>query len=416
MSNHQEYPSIRQPIDIRIETVDDQQILVLQCPLGIARTPILLVPAVAPILSCFQGQLSVAQITERFAPFGIREEIVRELVRILDDGLFLSSPAFFSAQNEISAAFKNSPNRTPALAGLSYAADPERMRAEIEGYLNAHGKIISIPEGQLLALIAPHIDYRRGSACYGVTYNFLRRQRIDLYVIIGTSHQYSRHLFHLTNKDFTTPLGTLRTDREFVNTLAQRYGSRSFADEILHRREHSLELQLPFLAALKPELLRREAAIVPILVGSFHEMLGKPGGPGGSGEYEDFVGVFAETIRARRSAGQHICVVCGVDMAHVGKQFGDEAPLTEAQMLAIAERDRIYLQAILAQDLELLLAHLNEDRDARRICGFPTMYTVVDALTRLNLRYRGVLYDYRQAVDYKTDCAVTFAGAGLYAP
>jgi hypothetical protein len=43
------------------------------------------------------------------------------------------------------------------------------------------------------------------------------------------------------------------------------------------------------------------------------------------------------------------------------------------------------------------------------------MYTVLDVFDRLGITYKTEIFDYRQAVDYKTECAVTFAGAGLYA-
>ncbi|NDC38286.1 MAG: hypothetical protein EBZ48_09575 [Proteobacteria bacterium] len=77
-------------------------------------------------------------------------------------------------------------------------------------------------------------------------------------------------------------------------------------------------------------------------------------------------------------------------------------------------RDQIYLDAIAAQDKQRLWQHIAEDVDRRRICGFPTMYTIVDLCDRLNLRYTATLYDYRQSVDYDAQCAVTFAGMGLY--
>jgi predicted class III extradiol MEMO1 family dioxygenase len=110
-----------------------------------------------------------------------------------------------------------------------------------------------------------------------------------------------------------------------------------------------------------------------------------------------------------------ICIIAGVDMAHIGRQFGDKELLTPDVMHGIELRDRIYLECLLQQDKDALFDHIAEDEDARRICGFPTMYTVLDVFDRLGQRYTPQLFEYRQAVDERRECGVTFAGMGFYA-
>jgi predicted class III extradiol MEMO1 family dioxygenase len=130
--------------------------------------------------------------------------------------------------------------------------------------------------------------------------------------------------------------------------------------------------------------------------------------------YESFVAALVECTAERMRAGGRICFLSGVDMAHVGRAFGDSGALTPEFMEEVARRDRVYLDAIAAHDKRALFAHVAADGDARRICGFPTLYTVLDVLERLGIRYTTDLVDYRQAVDYASDCAVTFAGVGMY--
>jgi AmmeMemoRadiSam system protein B len=101
-------------------------------------------------------------------------------------------------------------------------------------------------------------------------------------------------------------------------------------------------------------------------------------------------------------------------MAHIGRAFGDPGALTPERMREIAARDARYLDAIEKQDKRALFDHIAEDRDARRICGFPTMYTVLDVLGRLGERLSYEILRYDQAVDYTSDCAVTYAGVALY--
>jgi AmmeMemoRadiSam system protein B len=217
-------------------------------------------------------------------------------------------------------------------------------------------------------------------------------------------------MFHLSAKDFQSPLGVLPCSADFVARVASRFGvTRAFADEFLHKKEHSLELQLPFISRVKPN-----ASIAPILVGSFHRAIASGKSPHEFEEYETFIGSLVEAIQTERAQGKRVCFIAGVDMAHVGSFFGDEWALSPERMEGIAERDGKYLDAIEARDTARLFAHVAEDNDARRICGFPTMYTVIDTLNRLGISYTCQARSYQQAVDYQSGCAVTFAGMAFY--
>lgn len=410
MDRHLEYPRLRWPIDMRIETVDGQQVLLLSCSLGIAPAPLGLVAAVSPIIACFEGSLSVAEIVDKFSQYGVSRELVEKLISVLDEGLFLAGPRFDAAQQKIISDFAEASERPAALAGYGYPADAEALARQLEDYLKNEHQVVLPQDSRLTALIAPHIDYRRGQVCYGITYNYLRGQKHDLYILLGTGHQYSRHMFQLTLKDFATPLGSLRCDKELASAVAERYGRRrAFADEILHRREHSLELQAPFLRKLSPD-----ARILPILIGGFHEILQSGKLPEDFEEYESLAAALTQVLAPRLAAGTRICVVAGVDMAHVGRHYGDNFDLTPDFMNQVDQRDRLYMQAIEAGDKRRVFEHVREDQDARRICGFPTVYLTLDLLARLKLNGRGVVYDYRQAVDDQKGIGVTFCGMGIY--
>lgn len=402
------YPKLRWPIDINLHSTGDDHVLVVRCPLGITERPLLLVPAVAPVLSRFDGSSSFQQILDHFAPQGLDEATLKELIRVLDEQRFLANARFFAADKEVRELFAASPIRLPALAGLGYPNAAADLRQVVSSYLVPYRPETS--RRDLVALVSPHIDYRRGGSCYGHIYPRLTESGADMYVLIGTAHQYSRNLFHLCAKDFECPVGTLSCDTQFVTQLANRYGVvRAFQDEFLHKKEHSLELQLPFLATLKPC-----AKIVPILVGSFHSMLARNRYPHEYEEYEAFSAALAELIRERVAAGSSVCFVAGVDMAHIGRSFGDEGSLSEEKMADVACRDAEYLAAIEAQDKKRLFDHMAEDCDARRMCGFPTLYTVLDVIDRLGWQTECCIVNYDQTVDYVTDCAVTFAGMAIY--
>lgn len=404
------HPKLRWPLELRLEKIENQEILLIRCPAGLSERPLLLVPQVAPIVSCMDGQMSIDEIQTKFAEHGIKRELIVELVTLLDDHLFLSGDKFSAAERKVRQDFLALEHRPAFMSGLAYANNKADLQLEIAGYLSLAGKFTKNHNDRMACLVAPHIDYRRGKVCYGHAYSKLVEEQHDLYVLIGTSHQYSSNTFHLTKKHFDGPLGRLPTDVELVAELATKYGSsRSFADEFLHRREHSLELQVPFLSYLKPG-----AQIVPVLVGSFHHMLNNPAGPSAFEEYESFAASLTTCLAERISSGKKVCFIAGVDMAHIGREFGDPGSLSPEKMQKIELRDKQYLAKLMAQDAPGLFEHIAEDEDERRICGFPTMHTVLDVLTRLNIKTRGEVFDYRQAVDYQSDCAVTFAGIGLY--
>ena len=401
-------PKLRWPLDIRIHNLGGQDALVIQCPIGISAAPLALLPQFAPVIVELDGVQTSDEIVSKFAPQGMTPDLLRELITRLDDHLFMANARYFAAEKLAKDAFTSAPVRAPALAGGAYPASKEELAGLVGGYLKDFEPLEATRD--IACLIAPHIDYRRGGACYGAIYPRLTESHADTYILIGTAHQYSRRIFHLCAKDFQSPLGTHPCDQGFVTELANRFGvDRSFADQYLHRREHSLELQLPFLSVVQPD-----APVVPILVGSYHPMLEAMRYPNEWEEYETFAGALTEIMKERMRRGEKIAFLAGVDMAHIGRSFGDEGNLSPERMREIGYRDQQYLRAIEECNHKALFDHIAEDQDARRVCGFPTMYLVLDVLNRLGGRTEVDVVAYDQAVDYPSDCAVTFAGVAMY--
>src|SRR5262249_8567206 len=147
-------------------------------------------------------------------------------------------------------------------------------------------------------ILSPHIDFLRGGPTYTWAYKELvERSDARVFVILGVAHQYCRHRFALTRKDFETPLGLARTDLAFVDQVAERAGMHLFADELAPRTEHSVEFQVVFLQYLLGG--RRDFTIVPILVGSFHDLMDAGIDPIADAEVRRFV----DALRAAEVAG-----------------------------------------------------------------------------------------------------------------
>src|SRR5690606_38204903 len=126
-------------------------------------------------------------------------------------------------------------------------------------------------ESKLCGVMSPHIDFHRGGSSFAWAYDrVVTDSNSQLFIILGTAHTPLASYYSVSSKDFDTPLGTVRTDRDFNSSLASRLGDPDdiFRDELPHRHEHSIEFQTLMLQYVLGG--RRDYRIVPILVGSFN--------------------------------------------------------------------------------------------------------------------------------------------------
>jgi AmmeMemoRadiSam system protein B len=297
------------------------------------------------------------------------------------------------------------------LAGLAYESDPTQLRAAIREFFQRPGAPGDIPQPRgdgapLSGLISPHIDPRRGGAAYAHAYGeLLTRERPELVVIIFTSHcGMGPEIFTATRKDYATPLGVVPTDREFVERLAQPYSQGDlFAQEILHRNEHSIEFQALFLAwALGTAGYR----IVPILVGSFHGMVQAGETPGFDDRVRSFIDILREMIDAET---RRVLIVAGVDFAHVGRKFGDSFTVDEKVAQWVKSEDLALIDNIRRGDPDGFFADVAKDKDARKICGLSPMYTQLELLRGHSARL--LMHDI--AMEPQTGSAVSFASLAI---
>ncbi len=417
-------PTIR-PVEAFPMEQQDQTLICLRDPSGLAPEPIMLGMGAYFLVTLFDGTNSTLDLQAAFSHrFGevIPSEKIRELVAALDRAYFLDSPAFAERVRSVREEFRQSPSRAAALAGLCYETEPSRLRAEIESFFerpNAPGRdalagpapasSTAAAAGGLAGLIAPHIDPRRGAAAYAWAYNELRRrERPELIVILGTSHYGAGpELFSATRKNYLTPLGAVPTDRAFVERLAARYaGSRGgdlFADEMLHRNEHSIEFQALFLAwALGVEGYQ----VAPILVSSFNQMVRDGERPAANERVARFLDALREELAAER---RRVLILAGVDFAHVGRKFGDSFGVDDGVTERVRREDLALIETIKAGDPGGFFADIAREGDQRKICGLAPMYTQLELLSGRRAR----LLHYDIALEPQTDSLVSFASLAI---
>ncbi len=149
--------------------------------------------------------------------------------------------------------------RAPAVAGAFYPAQPTRLRAEVEALLASAPRPVDPRPPK--ALVVPHAGYSYSGPIAAAAYATLDPRSIERVAILGPAHTVPLvGLAAPSASGFATPLGVVEVDRDAVERVSVL--PQVAVDDRAHAREHSLEVQLPFL-----QVLGVRAAIVPLAVG-----------------------------------------------------------------------------------------------------------------------------------------------------
>lgn len=415
MKEQQEYPKLRQ-LDVIPTEMGGQRVIALRDPLNLSGKIVFFPYPSFFIISLFDGEHSITDIQVEFMRrFGelIYREKIYELIEQLEQHYLLESERFWNLKKQIIADFKKAPLRPLALVGEAYAHDPKELKIMVDSFFyHPAGPGFpqdSFPERHLMGIIAPHIDYRRGGHCYAFAHKaILESVAADLYIILGIAHASTKNPYVLTGKDFETPWGVVETDRSFIAELETKLSFDPYEDEFAHKVEHSIELQLIFLKSLWSD--RPSFKIVPILCGSFHEAVLSGKNP----REMETIKTFLDGIKAVISSSRErkICLLASADLAHLGLRFGDAEEPNRFSLGTLQEDDLRLLKFAEQVDAEGFYQVIKQERDRRRICGLPAIYSLLYLLQ--NLTPRGNLLKYGQSFDAATKSVVTFASMAFY--
>ncbi len=153
--------------------------------------------------------------------------------------------------------------RPAAVAGLFYPDDPDELRDTVIGLLRDARRDAMAPAsgGKLKALIVPHAGFIYSGPVAASAYKLLEGARFSRVILLGPAHHVGFHGLALPGAGaMATPLGELPVDAQA--TLAAAVLPQVTELPRAHAREHSLEVQFPFLKVLLPD-----AALLPLVVG-----------------------------------------------------------------------------------------------------------------------------------------------------
>jgi MEMO1 family protein len=138
--------------------------------------------------------------------------------------------------------------RPSPIAGTWYEGDPKRLARAVDGYLDAAK--VPVLDGEVMAVISPHAGHRYSGGVAGYAFATVRGRSYDLVAVVSPFHQPAyQPLLTTAHSAYTTPLGNIATDKESMLALDKILRSNlDFGlSPMLHDREHSLEIELPFL-------------------------------------------------------------------------------------------------------------------------------------------------------------------------
>ena len=250
------------------------------------------------------------------------------------------------------------------MAGTWYPAAAAALTRQVEAHLDdaesasRHSAPPPDPDADVLALIAPHAGLMYSGPVAAFAYRLLRTRHYDSIILVGPSHYVAFDGASIWPAGaFDTPLGPLAIDERLSATI--RNLCPDLEDRpIAHEREHSLEMQLPFLA-----VLTQSTPIVPIVMGlqTRHTAL-------------TLGDAIADAIQGRR-----VLLIASSDLSH----FHDA--VTASQL------DARVIDRVEAMDDEGLMMLLETRAD--HACGGGPMVSVLRAARHLGARPSRVLRD-----------------------
>ncbi|MCM8765431.1 MAG: AmmeMemoRadiSam system protein B [Candidatus Omnitrophica bacterium] len=266
--------------------------------------------------------------------------------------------------------------RQPAVSGLFYPREPEKLEKMIKGFLEEAQ--VPIIEGEIRGLIVPHAGYEYSGRVAAYAYKLLKDKKFDTVIILGPSHRVFIQEASLYNLGgFLTPLGIVSLDRDLIEELT----SPEIKPHIeAHRYEHSLEVQLPFL-----QVVLREFKIVPILINNVET---------------HFCKLVAKKI-AEKIKDKNFLVIASTDLSHYHNY--QTAENMDKFTLGLIEKNRI---EELAESLK---------KGASELCGAGAVLTFMLLMQELGIDKIKVLkYSHSGEVNFDFSRVVGYSAIAFY--
>lgn len=252
--------------------------------------------------------------------------------------------------------FAASKIKEPNVAGAFYPDIPKQLSTMIDEFLRQANPLPV--EGEIFALIAPHAGYGYSGPTAALAYKLVQGKTYNTVIVLAPSHHYAfTGISVYPEGSFRTPLGDIQIDENFTRQLLNKHIDVSFRPPAF-AREHSLEVQLPFLqkalagsSPLTPEGFKMAYSwqLVPIVVGDCTFKMCQE---------------FAELLSGIIGQRKDVLIVASTDMYH-GEDYEE-----------LEKIDTTTLEFLKKMDAEGLYYALREGK-AQLCGGFPVVITLL---------------------------------------
>ena len=272
--------------------------------------------------------------------------------------------------------------RYPAVAGAFYAGSKEALVRQLEAAYRhplGPGTVPVAAKGprRIKGLVVPHAGYMYSGPVAAHSFAALAADGLPEHlVILGPNHHGIGAPVALCPEDHITPLGTVPYDSSIGKTLV---GGVIESDAAAHREEHSIEVQLPFLQQLSPNV-----TFVPIAL-AFQEW-----------EVAKEVG---DRI-AKALAGKDAVIIASSDFTHVGANYGQMPPKGMGVGAFAHKQDAIALGKIESMDPRGLQTVVHEHEIT--MCGYGAVTAMLVAAKSLGATSAEIL-KYASSADVTSD-------------
>ena len=265
--------------------------------------------------------------------------MTRKLFSLIIVFFFTALPLFYAygEANSINSKIESKIKTRPAsVAGAFYPGDRETLKKEVDNFLKSAQKIDH--PGTVYAAMAPHAGYIYSGKIAAHTFKNISDIDFDTIVIIGHDSFQNAAAYTCPVDFFETPLGDVPVDVEMVRKL-QEYSKEIKPDISIHRDDHTIEVQLPFLQAIN-----KKCKIVPL-------MFGYPS--------PENCRILAEAIKYA-SADKKVFVLASSDMSHYPTYEGAN------------KVDHLTLDMIKTMDIDKFFGHVFKQRRDPQVKGLQT--------------------------------------------
>lgn len=253
--------------------------------------------------------------------------------------------------------------REPAVAGQFYPGNKQELESQLQKFCRSNES----PFQHVSGIISPHAGYIYSGGIAGRL--FSRLEIPDRVILLGPNHHGAGHPGAVySSGSWRTPLGEIRVDTELADRILAACPHFA-ADDVAHRQEHSLEVQVPFIQYCNPE-----ATFVPICIGHL--------------PLENLIASGESLADVIAASGAPVLIIASSDMTHF--ESADAA----------RKKDFLALEHVENIDPEGLYATVRDHRIS--MCGVLPSVVMLAAVRKLGAQ-KGELVEYGHSGDITGD-------------